>query len=111
MWRTFPDTCDWGWHEMQPEGEFHTYLGVDVYEGHYTYRGMNIVPSWGGSMFEALMVTLLVPEEEWGPQNWGINHPALRAGPDRTWPRGGAVRLLGLLALQQPLRRLPRIRR
>ncbi len=75
MWRTFPDTCDWGWHEMQPEGEFHTYLGVEVYEGHYTYRGMNIVPSWGGSMFEALMVTLLVPEEEWGPQSWGINHP------------------------------------
>jgi hypothetical protein len=75
MWRTFPDTCDWSWHEMQPEGEIHTYLGVDVYEGHYTYRGMDIVPSWGGSMFEALMVTLLVPEEEWGPQNWGINHP------------------------------------
>lgn len=21
------------------------------------------------------MVTLLVPEEEWGPQSWGINHP------------------------------------
>jgi hypothetical protein len=75
MWRTFPETCDWGWPEMQPAGEFHTYLGVEVYEGHYTYRGMNIVPSWGGSMFEALMVTLLVPEEEWGPQSWGITHP------------------------------------
>jgi hypothetical protein len=75
MWRTFPDTCDWGWHEMKPEGEYHTYLGVDVFEGHYTYRGMNIVPSWGGSMFEALMVTLMVPEANWGPQSWGINHP------------------------------------
>jgi hypothetical protein len=75
MWRTFPATCDWSWHEMQPEGVIRTYLGVDVYEGHYTYRGMNIVPSWGGSMFEALMVPLLVPEEEWGPQSWGINHP------------------------------------
>ena len=52
-----------------------TYLGVDVFEGHYTYRGMDIVPSWGGSMFEALMVPLFVPEEEWGPQNWGVNHP------------------------------------
>jgi hypothetical protein len=75
MWRTFPGTCDWGWHEMQPQGVTRTYLGVDVYEGHYTYRGMNIVPSWGGSMFEALMVALLVPEEEWGPMSWGINHP------------------------------------
>jgi hypothetical protein len=36
---------------------------------------MNIVPSWGGSMFEALMVPLLVPEEEWGAKSWGINHP------------------------------------
>src|ERR687893_942032 len=36
---------------------------------------MNIVPSWGGSMFEALMVPLLVPEEEWGTKSWAINHP------------------------------------
>jgi hypothetical protein len=75
MWRTFPATCEWSWHEMQPTGEVRTYLGVDVYEGTYSYRGMNIVPSWGGSMFEALMVPLLVPEEEWGPRSWGINHP------------------------------------
>ena len=32
-----------------------TYLGVDVYEGPYDYRGMHIVPTWGGDMFEALM--------------------------------------------------------
>ncbi len=75
MWRTFPDTCDWSWQEMKPEGVTRTYLGVEVFEGHYTYRGLNIVPSWGGSMFEALMVPLFVPEEEWGPRNWGINHP------------------------------------
>jgi hypothetical protein len=48
---------------------------VDVFEGHYTYRGMNLVPSWGGSMFEALMVPLLVPEEQWAPRSWGRNHP------------------------------------
>jgi hypothetical protein len=74
-WRTFPPTCDWSWQEMAPQGETHTYLGIEVYEGHYTYRGMNIVPSWGGSMFEALMVPLIVPEEEWGQQSWAINHP------------------------------------
>jgi hypothetical protein len=74
-WRTFPPTCDWGWQEMAPQGEYRTYLGIEVYEGHYTYRGMNIVPSWGGSMFEALMVPLIVPEEEWGQGSWAINHP------------------------------------
>jgi hypothetical protein len=75
MWRTFPNTCDWSWQEMRPEGVTRNYLGVDVFEGHYTYRGMDIVPSWGGSMFEALMVPLFVPEEDWAPTSWGVNHP------------------------------------
>jgi hypothetical protein len=60
---------------QSPEGETRTYLGVEVFEGHYTYRGMRIVPSWGGSMFEALMVTLFVPEARWAPRSWGVNHP------------------------------------
>ena len=58
-----------------PAGEWRTYLGIPVFEGHYTYRGLRVVPSWGGSMFEALMVTLFVPEERWAPRSWGINHP------------------------------------
>jgi hypothetical protein len=61
--------------KQTPEGEERTYFGVPVYEGHYRYRGMRIVPSWGGSMFEALMVTLFVPEDDWAPKSWGINHP------------------------------------
>ena len=36
---------------------------------------MRIVPGWGGSMFEALMPTLFVPEEQWGKRSWAINHP------------------------------------
>jgi hypothetical protein len=58
-----------------PEGEWRTYRGIAVFEGHYTYRGMRIVPSWGGSMFEALMVPLFVPEARWAPRSWGVNHP------------------------------------
>jgi Putative glucoamylase/Protein of unknown function (DUF3131) len=61
--------------EQTPRGESRTYVGVDVFEGHYTYRGMRIVPSWGGSMFEALMVPLFVPEAQWAPRSWGVNHP------------------------------------
>jgi putative glucoamylase/uncharacterized protein DUF3131 len=75
LFRTFPPTCDWNWQEMQPVGVHRTYLGVDVFEGTYEYRGMRMVPSWGGSMFEALMVPLLVPEETWAPRSWGVNHP------------------------------------
>ncbi len=73
--RTFPRSCDWSWTETQGQGVWRTYLGQRVYEGAYPYRGMKIVPTWGGSMFEALMVPLFVPEEEWGPDSWGVTHP------------------------------------
>ncbi len=75
LFRTFADTCDWSWPEQKPVGEWTQYLGVDVFEGAYRYRGMQMVPTWGGSMFEALMVPLFIPESEWGPRSWGVNHP------------------------------------
>jgi Putative glucoamylase/Protein of unknown function (DUF3131) len=74
-WRTFPATCDWSWHETQPVGFDATYLGVNVFEGAYPYEDFRVVPGWGGSMFEALMPALFVPEEEWAPQSWAVNHP------------------------------------
>lgn len=74
-WRTFPDTCDYSFQETRPVGSYRTYYGVRVFEGAYEYNGMRIVPSWGGSMFEALMPTLFVPEEKWAPYSWQINHP------------------------------------
>jgi hypothetical protein len=74
-WRTFPDTCDYSFQETKPVGSYRTYYGVDVFEGAYRYNGWRVVPSWGGSMFEALMPTLFVPEEQWAPNSWGINHP------------------------------------
>lgn len=74
-WRSFPGTCDWSWQETRPLGVTRRYLGVDVYEGAYPYAGMRVTPSWGGSMFEALMPALFVPEERWAPGSWGVNHP------------------------------------
>jgi hypothetical protein len=73
-WRTFPEDCGWSWQEQRPVGETRRYLGIDVFEGAYTYRGMHIVPGWGGSMFEALMPAVFVPEESWAPRSWGVNH-------------------------------------
>ena len=52
-----------------------TYAGVLVNEATLSYREMQFVPTWDGTMFEALMVSLLVPEAEWAPQSWGTNHP------------------------------------
>jgi hypothetical protein len=74
-WRTFPDTCDYSFQETKPVGEWRRYLGVDVFEGAYRYHGIQLVPSWGGSMFEALMPALFVPEEDWAPGSWGANLP------------------------------------
>ena len=74
-WRSFPDTCDWSWQETRPIGVTRTYFGVPVFEGAYPYNGTLVTPSWGGSMFEALMPDLFVPEEQWAPDSWGVNHP------------------------------------
>jgi Putative glucoamylase/Protein of unknown function (DUF3131) len=73
--RTFPPSCDWDWTETMPTGRWRTYEGVRVFEGTLPHRGRKVVPTWGGSMFEALMVPLFVPEEKWGPRSWGRNHP------------------------------------
>jgi|GEM_PF-2672531 len=51
-----------------------TYVGISVVEGNRSYRGLNFVPTWDGTMFEALMVPLFVPESEWAPASWGANH-------------------------------------
>jgi hypothetical protein len=73
-WRTFPDTCDWGWQEQKPSGQFVDYLGVPVFEGNYTYRGLTFVPTWGGDMFEELMPDMFVPEVAWGKNSWARQH-------------------------------------
>jgi hypothetical protein len=70
--RSFANAC---FQETEPLGVTRRYLGVDVFEGAYPYFGTRVTPSWGGSMFEALMPPLFVPEDRWGPGSWGANHP------------------------------------
>jgi hypothetical protein len=74
-WRSFPDTCDWSWQETRPSGFHRSYDGFPVYDGSYRYGSTRLTPSWGGSMFEALMPALFVPEERWGAGSWRRNHP------------------------------------
>ena len=73
-WHTFRTLVPENEQEQKPEGEYVTVDGVRVWRGHYTHRGRKLIPSWGGSMFEALMVPLFVPEGEWSPDSWGLTH-------------------------------------
>ncbi|UOQ42849.1 DUF3131 domain-containing protein [Halobacillus salinarum] len=72
MYRTMPES--WDWQSQQPEGVTKTYDGVEVFEGHYSYKGKKFVPSWGGSMFEALMPGLVLKEKELGKDGLGLNN-------------------------------------
>lgn len=47
---------------------------MPVVEAWQPYKGAQLLPSWDGTMFEALMVPLFVPEATWGPSSWGTNH-------------------------------------
>ena len=62
-------------------------------------------PGWGGSMFEELMPAVFVPEETWAPRSWGVNHPLHVRAEREHGLDGGRLRLLGLLAREQPVRR------
>jgi hypothetical protein len=75
MTRTFPAACRWqsmnplGRHRKEVRG--HTFVG-----GWYDWKGVRYVPSWGGSMFEALMPTLVFDETRHAPGSLGANDVA-----------------------------------
>jgi len=70
--RTFSDT--WLWQTEKPKGrKTKRYLGCATEGGYYIYDGMKFVPSWGGSMFEALMPPLVLDETRLAPKGLGIN--------------------------------------
>ena len=70
--RTFPDT--WLWQTQMPKDRVEkTYLGCKVTGGYYLYDDVKFVPSWGGSMFEALMPTLIIDEKGLAPKGLGLN--------------------------------------
>ncbi|SNZ17048.1 hypothetical protein SAMN06269185_2866 [Natronoarchaeum philippinense] len=69
--RTFPPEWD---QQGDPEGEFRAYDDNRVWEGHYEHEGIRYVPSWGGSMFESLMPSLVLPERSRGQHALGANN-------------------------------------
>jgi hypothetical protein len=72
MARTFPASCRW--QARPPQGRRAKQLdGVRFRGGFYEWQGERYVPSWGGSMFEALMPTLLLDERRHAPRSLGAN--------------------------------------
>jgi len=75
MVRTFPPAC--GWQTQPPHGRHaKTIDGTRFFGGWYEWGGTRYVPSWGGSMFEALLPTLVVDERRWAPSSLGPNDVA-----------------------------------
>src|SRR5437867_3312154 len=75
MIRTFPPACRW--QSLRPKGrERKTVRGHPLVGGWYEWKGERYVPSWGGSMFEALMPTLVLDEAHHAPLSLGANDAA-----------------------------------
>jgi hypothetical protein len=70
--RTFSE--GWLWQTQKPQARIEkTYLGCNTVGGYYVYDGIKFVPSWGGSMFEALMPTIIIDEKALAPNALGLN--------------------------------------
>jgi hypothetical protein len=72
MVRTFPPSCRWQTQAPQRRREKRV-RGHVLMGGYYEWEGRRYVPSWGGSMFEALMPTLVVDEARFAPRSLGAN--------------------------------------
>ena len=73
MMRTFPE--EFYWQGQEPKGrQERTSLGVTYYGGYYEWKDTRYVPSWGGSLFEALMPTMILDEKDLAPHGLGENN-------------------------------------
>jgi hypothetical protein len=72
LYRTLPKV--WRWQNQVPQGEYVTREGIDYFQGHYEYQGRKFIPSWGGSLFEVLMPTLVLRERELAKKGFGLNN-------------------------------------
>ena len=72
MVRTYPASCRG--QRQTPQGRrAKTVLGHHFYGGWYSWKDVRYVPSWGGSMFEALMPTIVLDERRYAPASLGAN--------------------------------------
>jgi len=83
-----PGALWWGPHRtpppdhtqrQDPKGNWVTYTDPQndrpyrVFEGHYTYDGITFVPTFDGSLYQALAPDLVFPEQRLAPSSLGTN--------------------------------------
>ena len=72
MARIFPQSCEG--QSLEPRDvRLERVRGHETWIGNYEWEGFRYVPSWGGSMFEALMPTLVLDEPKLAPRSLGEN--------------------------------------
>ncbi len=71
--RTFPEEYPWQ-TQMPIHRELKTTLGHQYYGGYYEWKAIPFMPSWGGSMFEVLMPTLIIDEAKYAPLGLGLSN-------------------------------------
>jgi len=70
--RTFPENFTWQF--MDPiNRKKKKVLDVEYYDGYYEWKKLKYVPSWGGSLFEALMPAMVLDEYGLAPESLGLN--------------------------------------
>ena len=72
IYRTMPS--DWTWQRQAPQGVYRDNHGVRTFQGYYMFRNIEIVPSWGGSVFEGLMPAMVIDEKRHARHNLGLNN-------------------------------------
>jgi len=72
IYRTLPHA--WKWQRQEPAGRNKTYDGIEIFQGYYEAGGKKFVPSWGGSLFEFLMPTIVIDEKRLAPEGLGLNN-------------------------------------
>ncbi len=72
LFRTLPAV--WKWQKQDPKGKSKTRDGINYFQGYYEYNKKKFVPSWGGSLFEYLMPTLVLDEKRKAPEGLGRNN-------------------------------------
>jgi len=75
LYRTLPRS--WNWQKQIPLGKSRRYRKYGVFNGYYVHNNFRYVPSWGGSMFEFLMPTLVLKEQELAHAGLGANNKAV----------------------------------
>ena len=72
LYRTAPE--EWEWQTQKPQGKMVERDNVSYFQGYYSEGSKKFVPTWGGSLFELLMPTMVICESKFAPRSFGANN-------------------------------------